>query len=31
LEPLPSLKPGEQSILMKEALVTYFLKREIIQ
>ena len=31
LEPLPSLKPGEQSILMKEALVTYFLKRDIIQ
>jgi len=31
LEPLPSLKPGEQSILMKEALVTYFLKRELIQ
>ena len=31
LEPLPSLKSGEQSILMKEALVTYFLKRDIIQ
>jgi len=31
LEPLPALKPGEQSILMKEALVTYFLKRDIIQ
>ena len=31
LEPLPSLKPGEQSILMKEALVNYFLKRDIIQ
>ena len=31
LEPLPPLKPGEQSILMKEALVTYFLKRELIQ
>ena len=31
LEPLPQLKPGEQSILMKEALVNYFLKLEIIQ
>ena len=31
LEPLPPLKPGEQSILMKEALVSYFLKLEIIQ
>ena len=31
LEPLPPLKPGEQSILMKEALVNYFLKLEIIQ
>tara|TARA_B100001029_G_C15062765_1_gene460091 strand:+ start:753 stop:1121 length:369 start_codon:yes stop_codon:yes gene_type:complete len=31
LEPLPSLKPGEQTILMKDALVTYFLKRELIQ
>ena len=30
-KPLPALKPGEQSILMKEALVTYFLKRDIIQ
>ena len=31
LEMLPVLKPGEQSILMKEALVEYFLKRELIQ
>ena len=31
LEALPPLKPGEQSILMKEALVEYFLKREVIQ
>lgn len=31
LEPLPALKPGEQSILMKEALVNYFLKCELIQ
>ena len=31
LEELPELKPGEQSILMKEALVDYFLKRELIQ
>ncbi|MGB2252835.1 MAG: hypothetical protein ACPH28_03610, partial [Flavobacteriaceae bacterium] len=31
LEELPPLKPGEQSILMKEALVEYFLKRELIQ
>ena len=31
LEALPPLKPGEQSILMKEALVAYFLKRQLIQ
>ena len=31
LEPLPPLKSGVQSILIKEALVTYFLKRELIQ
>ena len=30
-EQLPPLKSGEQSILMKEALVTYFLKRGLIQ
>jgi hypothetical protein len=26
LEQLPSLKPGEQSVLMKEAIVLYFLE-----
>ena len=31
LEALPPLKPGEQTILMKEALVEYFLRRELIQ
>jgi len=31
LEALPPLKPGEQSILIKEALVEYFLKRDLIQ
>jgi hypothetical protein len=31
LEELPPVKPGEQSILMKEALVEYFLKRQLIQ
>ena len=31
LEALPLLKPGEQSILIKEALVEYFLKRDLIQ
>lgn len=31
VEELPPLKPGEQSVLMKEALVEYFLKRELIQ
>jgi hypothetical protein len=31
LEELPPLKAGEQSILMKEALVEYFLKRQLIQ
>jgi hypothetical protein len=30
LEQLPSLKAGEQSILMKEAIVQYFLEREAI-
>jgi len=29
-EQLPSLKAGEQSILMKEAIVGYFLEREYI-
>tara|TARA_B110000263_G_C15236611_1_gene477345 strand:- start:517 stop:879 length:363 start_codon:yes stop_codon:yes gene_type:complete len=27
---LPPLKPGEQSILMKEAIVQYFVKKEVI-
>lgn len=31
LEALPPLKAGEQSILMKEALVGYFLKSGLIQ
>ena len=31
LEALPNLKPGEQRILIKEALVGYFLKHELIQ
>lgn len=30
-EQLPPLKAGEQSILMKEALVNYFLEKEYIQ
>jgi len=29
-EQLPYLKPGEQSILMKEAIVNYFLEAEFI-
>jgi len=29
-EELPTLKSGEQSILMKEALVGYFLEKEYI-
>ena len=29
--PLPSLKPGEQSVLMKEAIVEYFLGKDLIQ
>lgn len=28
---LPALKAGEQTVLMKEALVSYFLKREYIE
>ncbi|AVI50495.1 hypothetical protein C5O00_04660 [Pukyongia salina] len=28
---LPSLKAGEQSILMKEAIVQYFLEKEVIE
>ncbi len=31
LEQLPHLKVGEQSVLMKEAIVNYFLETEFIQ
>ncbi len=31
LEELPSLKAGEQSVLMKEAIVNYFLEKELIK
>lgn len=31
VEALPALKPGEQSVLMKEAIVDYFLEKEVIQ
>ena len=30
-EELPVLKPGEQSLLMKEAIVDYFLEKEVIK
>jgi hypothetical protein len=30
IEELPSLKPGEQTIMMKEAIVSYFLEKEVI-
>ncbi|MBT0607089.1 hypothetical protein [Aequorivita echinoideorum] len=30
LEQLPTLKAGEQSVLMKEAIVHYFLEKEVI-
>ena len=30
-EQLPALKAGEQSVLMKEAIVNYFLKTELIE
>lgn len=30
LEPLPPLKAGEQQILMKEAIVQYFIEKELI-
>jgi len=30
-EELPSLKAGEQSVLMKEAIVSYFLEKEYIE
>ena len=29
-EELPPLKAGEQSVLMKEAIVTYFIEKELI-
>jgi len=31
LEQLPTLRAGEQSVLMKEAIVNYFLEKEVIQ
>lgn len=31
LENLPTLKAGEQSVLMKEAIVHYFLEKEVIE
>ena len=31
VEKLPPLKPGEQSVLMKEAIVQYFLEKKIIK
>lgn len=30
-EELPALKAGEQSVLMKEAIVHYFLEKDVIQ
>lgn len=30
LEPLPPLKAGEQQILMKQAIVQYFIEKELI-
>lgn len=30
-EELPTLKAGEQSVLMKDAIVSYFLEKEIIK
>jgi hypothetical protein len=30
-EELPPLKAGEQSILMKDAIVTYFIEKELIE
>ncbi|MDX1315051.1 MAG: hypothetical protein R3356_06085 [Eudoraea sp.] len=30
-EPLPPLKAGEQSVLMKEAIVDYFIEKDFIQ
>jgi hypothetical protein len=31
IEELPSLKAGEQTVLMKEAIVNYFLEKEFIK
>ena len=31
VEELPVLKPGEQTLLVKEAIVDYFLEKELIQ
>jgi len=31
LEELPSLRAGEQTVLMKEAIVHYFLEKEVIE
>jgi len=31
LEQLPTLKAGEQSVLMKEAIVQYFMEKEVIE
>lgn len=31
LEQLPALKAGEQSVLMKEAIVLYFLEKKVIE
>ena len=30
IEELPLLKPGEQTIMMKEAIVSYFIEKEVI-
>jgi len=30
IDELPFLKPGEQSVLMKEAVIQYFIKKEFI-
>ena len=30
VEELPPLKPGEQTIMMKEAIVSYFIEKEVI-
>ena len=28
---LPNLKPGEQSVLMKEAIINYFIEKQLIE